>query len=114
MKFTSYEKKMQLRFYGFFDFESKGVAVDKPCACGALEAPCTKHKTKTINKQEAFAFSLIIIDSRKGEIQDQIYYTGEDASDIFVKTLIDIDEKYAEIMGKIEPINMSEEEEAQY
>jgi hypothetical protein len=54
--------------------------------------PCT-HRSRVINEQHAFAYSLCVVD-RFGRVAESESYSGEDAAEVFLARLLALEEKY--------------------
>ena len=110
---VSYEKKhkeIKLGYTFFFDFETLQVTPKKTCACDLEKLDKCKHKSKILTEHEAFAFSFLMID-RDSNIVEDITYVGSDAMSQFLKTLIEMNDKYSELLEAVEPMKITKEQE---
>ena len=110
ISYNNENKDFKLGYIFFFDFETLQKVPTQACKCdNSSTSECT-HKTKVIAEHEAFAYSFLML-NRKGKVVEDLCYVGEDAATHFLSTLLEMDKKYTEEIGKTEPIVMSEEDE---
>ena len=108
-----YEKKhkeCKAAYTFFFDFETLQANPAQKCACSPDELQSCKHKSKVVTEHVGFAFSLLMI-NRDGAIVEDITYVGEDAMEMFVHTLLELNEKYTKLLKIVKPMIISKEQE---
>ena len=104
MEFEPKRKNNFTRIQMFFDFECLQVKPEHPCSCRPqLEPKCwnsisnqevlCKHSSSTVYEQKPFSYCLLVC-SNEFEVLDIIQYAGEDASDHFIDTLLDMELRY--------------------
>lgn len=119
VKFSAFEKTFLAAYSVAYDFETYGVESGQPCSCSeasrrhltdeekedlnillaeklvkkkSLPPPC-RHKTQTLNEQRAFAYSYVVFD-RHGVVVEMASYAGDDAAAVFVRKLLELEERY--------------------
>lgn len=72
------------------------------------------HRTRLLKEQPPFAYSLVVCD-RERRVRESISYVGEDCSDHFVKTVLQLAEKYLDSVSPGVPIEyLSAEKRIEY
>ena len=72
----------------------------------------TKH-SKILYEQHAFSFCLIVID-RTGKVHEEITYMGDDAGEVFMNKILDIQDKYMKKIDEMVQMDMTKEEEEKH
>jgi hypothetical protein len=119
VSFQANEKTFLSAYSVVYDFETRPVDVPSPCSCPAssrrpmtreekeevnillaeglakkknLAKPCP-HKTQVLSEQRAFAFCYAVVD-RHGKVVEMDSYVGDDAAAVFVRKLLDLENRY--------------------
>jgi hypothetical protein len=60
-------------------------------------APVCPHKTRVVNEQRAYAYSLVVV-NREGEVEETRSYAGEDAVLHFLNALFSVEDRYGDLV----------------
>ena len=108
VKYDKKHKEFKTGYIFFFDFETYQKTPEKVCSCPSKDK-CS-HKTKVVAEHKAFAFSFLML-SRDGTVVEDIQYVGEDAADVFVEMIIDMDKKYMTALANVKEMKLTREDE---
>ena len=75
-----------------------------------IEPKLCPHRTRTLKEQPPFAYSLVLCDRNKNILETK-KYMGEDAADDFMKTVLEIGNKYLPTLSPGRPIEPMTKEE---
>ena len=114
------EDKVMFRRYGctskapitiFFDFEATNTEKDKKCKKCDIEG-CS-HKTINMFSQIPFCYGVVIV-SRTGDVLHQNVFVGENAAEVFLAELLDLEESLLAIVNEKFDLNMSQKNEQDF
>jgi len=124
MEFELKRKHKYTSIQFFFDFEALQIKPEYNCSCRPELVPnaqnscsfqnsvCT-HGTKISTEHYPFSFCIAVAKNDE-EILDLIEYTGMDAIDVFIETLLDLEEKYIAYLGNAKPMQLTPEQEDEF
>lgn len=114
IEFTKHNRKFKIPLIGFFDFEAVQKTPDSNCVqCTRAELDGCYHKAKIETEQHAGTFAIIIVNYLDRIIFSKCY-SGEDCADVFLETLLEIEDKLKERLDAAEPLQMLPAEEADF
>lgn len=67
------------------------------------------HKTAVVSEQPPFAFAYVLVD-RDGKVRERDTYVGKDAAVQFIKTVVDVADRYLPTLSPGEPLTLTARE----
>jgi len=123
IEFEPKRKQTYTEIQMFADFEALQVKPEYPCSCVPELSPyadsCSRqsihcnHGTLIEYEQHPFNYCIVVV-SNDETIHEVIEYSGEDAVDHFLTTVLDLEEKYMEYLQESLPLALSEEQEKMF
>jgi hypothetical protein len=108
--FTKWMHKFEVPIIGFYDFESVMTTPNSPClSCDAADMGQCYHKSSVESVQEAGTFSITIVNFFRDVLYAQTY-SGDDAAEVFLDTLLNIPPALMEKLHANEPMEMRPED----
>jgi hypothetical protein len=114
IRFKDWTHKFKVPLVGFFDFEAVQTEPDSPClTCTDADLLQCYHKTSVESVQQAGTFSLVII-NHLGVVIYSRTYSGDDAAEVLLDTLLSIEPSLTEQLEIHEPMILSFREQLQF
>lgn len=119
IEFTKFWSTFPHLLCGFVDFESLlqktedfGKEVCNLCEKLALET-CKHSYTYSYHSHKAISYTFIVVD-RENNVRHQKIYTGEDAAQNFLSTLVELQPFFSTILTSYQEMDFTEENKLQY
>ncbi|KAK3105316.1 hypothetical protein FSP39_022337 [Pinctada imbricata] len=108
LQFKDFHKQMRVPFVIYADFETFAKKLNAP-----LPDPSSSSTTNVLQyKPCGYGYQVVSVD--ESYTKDPVIYRGEDASEHFLRAIMEDEDEIKEILRTVEPMELSEEEQKNF
>ena len=108
-QYTDFHKQLRIPFVIYADMEAFSQSMDR-----SSEDNILTNNTKSIFKYEACGYGYQVVSVDEEYTKEPVIYRGENASEHFLRSIMEEEEEIREILNQMEPLEMTDEEQTQF